>query len=107
MLNVEMPLSNQKDSDISTVPINRLILVGNGFDLAHGMKTRYSDFIIWYFSKCWEDAKKSYTINYEFPHENIFSNALLTFSSNRELGPQYQYQTWKISEISQIRELIK
>ena len=25
--------------------MNRLILVGNGFDLAHGLKTSYKDFI--------------------------------------------------------------
>jgi hypothetical protein len=25
--------------------VNRLILVGNGFDLAHGLKTSYKDFI--------------------------------------------------------------
>lgn len=28
--------------------INRLIIIGNGFDLAHGMKTRYKDFVTWY-----------------------------------------------------------
>ncbi|RZJ86333.1 MAG: hypothetical protein EOO20_18505 [Chryseobacterium sp.] len=27
--------------------MKRLIIVGNGFDLAHGMKTSYSDFILW------------------------------------------------------------
>jgi len=31
--------------------MNRLILLGNGFDLAHGMKTGYNDFILWYL-KC-------------------------------------------------------
>lgn len=31
--------------------MNRIILVGNGFDLAHGLKTRYEDFINWYFEK--------------------------------------------------------
>ena len=31
--------------------MNRIILVGNGFDLAHGMKTRYEDFINWYFEQ--------------------------------------------------------
>lgn len=24
--------------------MNRLVLIGNGFDLAHGLKTRYEDF---------------------------------------------------------------
>ena len=28
--------------------MNRLIIVGNGFDLAHGMKTSYNDFMKWY-----------------------------------------------------------
>ena len=28
--------------------MNRLVLIGNGFDLAHGLKTRYEDFIKWY-----------------------------------------------------------
>jgi len=28
--------------------MNRLILIGNGFDLAHGLKTSYADFIEWY-----------------------------------------------------------
>ena len=28
--------------------MNRLVLIGNGFDLAHGLKTSYEDFIYWY-----------------------------------------------------------
>ena len=28
--------------------MNRIVLIGNGFDLAHGLKTRYEDFIDWY-----------------------------------------------------------
>lgn len=31
--------------------MNRIILIGNGFDLAHGLKTRYEDFINWYWTK--------------------------------------------------------
>lgn len=31
--------------------MNRLIIIGNGFDLAHGIKTSYKDFIADYFSK--------------------------------------------------------
>jgi hypothetical protein len=38
--------------------MNRLILIGNGFDLAHGMKTSYNDFILWYLKKCFEEADK-------------------------------------------------
>lgn len=31
--------------------MNRIILIGNGFDLAHGLPTRYEDFIDWYWEK--------------------------------------------------------
>jgi hypothetical protein len=30
--------------------MNRIILIGNGFDLAHGLKTKYTDFINWYWT---------------------------------------------------------
>ncbi|PPK93058.1 abortive infection AbiH-like protein [Nonlabens xylanidelens] len=29
--------------------VNKLVLVGNGFDLALGLKTNYEDFLLWYF----------------------------------------------------------
>lgn len=31
--------------------MNRIVLIGNGFDLAHGLKTSYADFISWYWEK--------------------------------------------------------
>lgn len=34
--------------------MNRIILIGNGFDLAHGLKTSYADFINWYWDR-WGD----------------------------------------------------
>ncbi|MGB7529238.1 AbiH family protein [Sphingobacterium cellulitidis] len=36
--------------------MNRLILLGNGFDLAHGLKTSYKDFIFWYLDECFNNA---------------------------------------------------
>ena len=30
--------------------MNDLYLIGNGFDLAHGLKTSYNDFLLWYFN---------------------------------------------------------
>lgn len=33
--------------------MNRLIIIGNGFDLAHGLETSCSDFILYYLSKVW------------------------------------------------------
>ena len=34
--------------------MNRIVLIGNGFDLAHGLKTNYADFINWYWEQ-WRD----------------------------------------------------
>ena len=31
--------------------MNRIVLIGNGFDLAHGLKTSYMDFIDWYWEQ--------------------------------------------------------
>ncbi|HUM51123.1 MAG TPA: AbiH family protein [Chitinophagales bacterium] len=38
--------------------MNRLILIGNGFDLAHGLKTSYHDFILDYLKECLKIAIK-------------------------------------------------
>lgn len=34
--------------------MNRIVLIGNGFDLAHALKTSYADFINWYWEQ-WRD----------------------------------------------------
>lgn len=37
--------------------MNRIILIGNGFDLAHGLPTRYEDFINWYWEQWLQKLK--------------------------------------------------
>lgn len=37
--------------------MNRLVIIGNGFDLAHGLKTSYKDFIRWYFDSIFSNLK--------------------------------------------------
>ena len=32
--------------------MNRIVLIGNGFDLAHGLNTSYGHFIYWYLDQC-------------------------------------------------------
>lgn len=36
--------------------MNRLVLVGNGFDLAHGMPTRYNDFLLGYLKRAFNSS---------------------------------------------------
>ncbi|MER0439386.1 AbiH family protein [Emticicia sp. W12TSBA100-4] len=37
---------------------NKLVIIGNGFDLAHGLKTSYNDFIKWYLLNICEFIKR-------------------------------------------------
>jgi len=54
--------------------MNRLILIGNGFDLAHGMKTSYRDFINDFWNKRVEIVKeaKGWTRNNPIGYEDDF-----------------------------------
>lgn len=52
--------------------IHRIILVGNGFDLAHGLATRYENFIDWY----WEQ----YIYRLRNCHTNTYSDSLCSFT---------------------------
>lgn len=46
--------------------MNRLVIIGNGFDLAHGLPTGYCDFINWYWKKVFSNlsAKQNDTTKY-------------------------------------------
>lgn len=39
--------------------MNRIILIGNGFDLAHGLPTKYEDFINWYWEQRFIKLRKN------------------------------------------------
>lgn len=47
--------------------MNRLVIIGNGFDLAHGLKTSYMDFINWY----WEKVICSFVNNHTTKYEDV------------------------------------
>lgn len=51
--------------------MNRLVLIGNGFDLAHDLKTSYGDFLNWYLKN---------VLN-EFFDKKVYSDKLLEFKS--------------------------
>jgi hypothetical protein len=53
--------------------MNKLILIGNGFDLAHGLKTRYSDFLLWYVNKTVRLVNTS--------NSNIFEDGLIVLDN--------------------------
>ena len=47
--------------------MNRLIIIGNGFDLAHGIKTSYHDFILDYLKTCLIKCSESGNFNVSGP----------------------------------------
>ncbi|TKK64636.1 hypothetical protein FC093_22045 [Ilyomonas limi] len=50
---------------------NRLTIIGNGFDLAHGLKTSYKNFLDWYMCKSFE----------RFCENKHYSDSLITISN--------------------------
>lgn len=64
--------------------MNRLILVGNGFDLAHGLKTSYKDFI----DDFWENQEIEYFkfkneySQYNNDYYTAFNNTYFSFEIN-------------------------
>ena len=41
--------------------MNRLVLIGNGFDLAHKLPTSYQDFINWYWDGRFSCLRDTFT----------------------------------------------
>lgn len=56
---------------------NRIILIGNGFDLAHGLKTSYNDFISWYWDEEYERIKTQYE---QWPEIDVFERKTKIYS---------------------------
>ena len=66
--------------------MNRIIIIGNGFDLAHQLATRYEDFINWY----WED-RGSYLVG---SFGNHIDDGLCSFKLKEEVGLAGWYYVW-------------
>tara|TARA_R110001592_G_scaffold325782_6_gene606395 strand:- start:28688 stop:29818 length:1131 start_codon:yes stop_codon:yes gene_type:complete len=49
----------------SKTPINRIIIVGNGFDLSLGLKTSYADFLHWYVKETFIKNIQNRTFDFE------------------------------------------
>ena len=54
--------------------MNRIVLIGNGFDLAHGLPTKYENFINWY----WEKRVNSFAGNLTSISEDCLCSIKIT-----------------------------
>lgn len=79
--------------------MNRLILIGNGFDLAHNMKTSYKDFILDYLSYSFEKANRMghYQDDLMLVTKNYYFRNNLTSHKN-------SFNEWDIKEFSRYIE---
>lgn len=78
--------------------MNRLILIGNGFDLAHGYKTSYSDFLENYLAQ----VLYQYIIKHEYEDELIkFNNS--TIILNQPLDKLFSIEE-SFTYINQVKE---
>ncbi len=74
--------------------MNRIILIGNGFDLAHGLATRYTDFLNWYWKgvadKIYKDEKlhslEDNIVKFTIGFDGRYRNSLGTFRDKVELN---------------------
>lgn len=73
---------------------NRIVLIGNGFDLAHGLKTSYGDFVIWLLLS---HIEKASTIR--FSECDLFS-----VNVSKHLMFKYDFETLK-EKINSIEDL--
>ncbi|MDY0016804.1 MAG: AbiH family protein [Candidatus Delongbacteria bacterium] len=82
--------------------MNKLVLIGNGFDLAHGLKTSYTDFLVWYLNKAsykmcdnmfYEDELISYKTSFRVKYEEIKSiTDFLNFQEQQLIKGHIKYK---------------
>lgn len=79
--------------------MNRIVLVGNGFDLAHNLPTKYEDFINWY----WEQRMNSLQHEYSTKSEDaitslivhaIYGNWNEIYNQNKNLRNKKELLNW-------------
>lgn len=77
-------------ADKDTLKINRLVLVGNGFDLSLGLKTSYGDFIFWLKKKLITEAfENPMSIELGF-HQGYLDNKLYNIKISNILKSTWQ-----------------
>lgn len=72
--------------------MNRLVLIGNGFDLAHGLKTSYKDFIDWYWNKVLYELRLC--------NKNVWSDLLCTFILKEKQQTWYSFMFYSVSTLN-------
>lgn len=75
--------------------MNRLILIGNGFDLAHGLKTSYADFIDWYWSEWGKQLLRG--------SGRVFDDGICSFKLKGNIGLADWYNVWHFHYVKELK----
>ena len=75
--------------------MNRLVIVGNGFDLAHGLKTGYEHFLVSYFKKSILEASK----NREYFLDEFIQVSISQLLLNEEKIPEILVSIESLNEL--------
>lgn len=92
--------------------MNRLIIIGNGFDLAHNLKTSYYDFILDYLKEslkiCINSSYRQYDVKGYGRVDGFYDDELIQIIvKHRYTNIKYEDLINKINTISEYKELIK
>jgi hypothetical protein len=72
--------------------MNKVVIIGNGFDLAHNLRTNYSHFILWYFNKIVTTLSKGINIDDPLIQINTtIPDMIETIESIEDLDKLHQY----------------
>lgn len=88
--------------------MNRLIIIGNGFDLAHGIKTSYHDFILHYLKNSLIKCSESGSFNIKSPNFQTFGGYFKDDLIEIKLKVKYSNVKYvdKIKTFQTINELV-
>ncbi|MGA6121644.1 AbiH family protein [Sphingobacterium anhuiense] len=76
--------------------MNKLIIVGNGFDIHNNLPTKYTDFLIWYLTKCFKNTvenDETFSELIELSYNKIFQGY-----NCREIKDYKDIAMWLIEE---------
>lgn len=91
--------------------MNRIVIIGNGFDLAHNLKTSYRDFIFWYFNNVMMNLFVNHKIDdsdklLSFKPSGQFENTILRNSKEIiETAYNNNYNDYGNNPLTMLKEL--
>lgn len=83
--------------------MNRLIIIGNGFDIAHGLKSSFNDFISSYFSNCLNTLKKEGSYK-DILIEIYHKDSVIYNLSHLNITPENVYEI--INQIKKLKNIV-